>query len=104
MSRKVSDSQTKVLVHPPLACNQDRGGVVYGTEKGTIGHLAVTTKDGTECLRKTWEFSAGVGVGGGDGGRGVTAIASLDLTRDGVEEVVVGHHDGTVTVSLAGTE
>ncbi|CAM9658675.1 unnamed protein product, partial [Pylaiella littoralis] len=70
--------------------DQDTGGVVYGTENGTIGHVSAS---GSSQLRKTWELPGRGGVG-----RGVTALRRYDLTQDGVVELIAGRDDGTVTV------
>lgn len=82
---------------------QGRGGIVYGTDKGTIGHLCNPGTDGGDILRKTWELSAGGATMSveGSGRRGVTALKSFDLTQDGVEELIAGREDGSVTVRLA---
>lgn len=69
---------------------QDTGGVVYGTDNGTIGHVSPS---GPSQLRKTWELP-----GGGDMGKGVTTLRRYDLTQDGVAELIAGRDDGTVTV------
>lgn len=82
---------------------QDTGDVVYGTDRGSLGHLAPAPR-GAEFLCKTWEIPAGGGLGGGGGvGRGVTALKRCDLTEDGVAEIVAGREDGTVSVSIGGT-
>eukprot|EP00903_Cladosiphon_okamuranus_P008387 g8063.t1 len=70
--------------------DQDIEGVVYGTNNGTLGHLAAS---GPSLLRKTWEL-----LDDGGAGRGVTALARCDLTQDGVSELIAGREDGTVTV------
>lgn len=79
---------------------------MYGTDRGSLGHLA-PAPGGAEFLRKTWEIPAGGGSGGGGGGgvgRGVTALKRCDLTEDGVAEIVAGREDGTVSVSIQGME
>lgn len=72
--------------------------MLYGTEKGTIGHLAVSLLDSTKALSKTWELPDGPSGTAGSGGRGVNALSSFDLTQDGIEELIVGRGDGSVTV------
>lgn len=80
--------------------SQDTGGVIYGTDNGTIGHLG-TSEPGAKCLRKTWEIpGSGFGLQGGGAGRGVTALKRFDLTQDGVDEIIAGRDDGTVTVRM----
>lgn len=89
----------------PATPSQDNRGVVYGTNRGTIGHLGVAP-DGANFLKKTWELPAARGTGssfggasgGSDGGRGVTALKACDLTHDGVQELIAGREDGTITV------
>ncbi|CAM9337349.1 unnamed protein product, partial [Hapterophycus canaliculatus] len=71
---------------------QDCGGIVYGTDSGTLGHIS---PDGPSLLRKTWELP-----GGGVVGNGVTALKRYDLTQDGVAELIVGREDGTVSASI----
>ncbi|CAN0125804.1 unnamed protein product, partial [Ectocarpus sp. 12 AP-2014] len=70
----------------------DDGGVVYGTDNGTLGHVSASGT-AASLLHKTWELPGGGGVG-----RGVTALTRYDLTQDGIAELIVGREDGTVTV------
>lgn len=89
----------------PIEPSQDNRGVVYGTDRGTLGHLALAP-DRANFLKKTWELPAGGGSdaarggggGGGGRGRGVTSLKACDLTQDGVQELVAGREDGTITV------
>ncbi|CAM9764264.1 unnamed protein product [Scytosiphon promiscuus] len=73
-----------------MGSDQDCGGIVYGTDNGTLGHAS---PNGTFLLRKTWELP---GVGGV--GKGVTALKRYDLTQDGVAELIVGREDGSIAV------
>ena len=61
--------------------------VIYGTETGTVGLLKLDS----ESVRRGWT----VGKRGG----GVTSIdASLDLSKDGVPDVIVGRDDGSLEI------
>ncbi|CAM9371775.1 unnamed protein product [Ectocarpus sp. 13 AM-2016] len=76
-----------------MGTDQDDGGVVYGTDNGTLGHVSASGT-AASLLHKTWELPGGGGVG-----RGVTALTRYDLTQDGIAELIVGREDGTVTAS-----
>ncbi len=61
--------------------------VIYGTETGTVGLLKLDS----ESVRRGWTI--------GKRGGGVASIdASLDLSKDGVPDVIVGRDNGSVEI------
>ncbi|CBN79191.1 Bardet-Biedl syndrome protein 7 [Ectocarpus siliculosus] len=66
--------------------------VLQASTDAPVGALCTFSKSGMG-MDQTWELP-----GGGDVGRGVTALKRYDLTQDGIAELIVGREDGTVTV------
>ncbi|RYH22336.1 hypothetical protein EON65_19375 [archaeon] len=63
--------------------------LLYGTTKGEVGLVQLSTNGTYEIL---WE------VADEEHKSEVTCLASCDVNRDGVSEVIVGRHDGRVEV------
>ena len=89
------------------ACH-DSSELIYGLETGAIGQMVLTN----DAIRRGWivDGAAGAGAGGagledgagpasrGSNGTVRSILSKLDVTRDGVNDVVVGRDDGTMEV------
>ena len=67
--------------------------VLYGTSDGRIG-LVQLTRQGPNSQ---WLLEGGMGSGSG---AAVQCLDNFDITGDGVRDLLVGRHDGSIEVQI----
>jgi len=86
--RRARDASQQNPQQPAVDVSQPFKEIIYGTDSGSLGLLMMDNNS----VRRGWMVSNTRKLGG------IQCIASYDLTKDGVLDIMIGRDDGTVEV------